>query len=333
MLSFLAKDLSTGNGLCFGLASVPRPASATDWSLTLDLGGIAQLGDAPPALCAAGSKAAMCYFKDNGATKDLYYFTLIDASGSFDAPPHYVDGFPASNGACALTLREGRPLITIDNGGLRHYQAAIAEPQSWQHWSVIQANPLYTSFYNLDTLCSGTWIYSTGASGLPSDSVVFNLSNTPAPSGPLDFWEYGLAPDSGASPFPVLAMAGGIPCVAATDLLGEALHFYLAASPADSSAGVWQAHPLASGLGQIRDPSLAMLEGRPAVCAGTAPLNFYWTGGQWPDAAEDWRAQQIHPDIVASGSALVVVDGLPIVAFSTFTQNGSNISLAVAREL
>ena len=322
---------SLGFTLGFAVATESRPASVSDWSIEPDL-SVSNAGDMPCSLAVNQGKPCLAYCAFNGATYDTD-FKVRDAGA---APTSTWSTLVVATSAVAstyveLTMREGRPQLLSNGFGLKLMAGQTAFPANASEWTWISANPSLGNFDHIDAVCSGPLLFACGIDAT-GPNLVFNLSKVPAPTVPADFSEYILNPVGSTEGYPSLVLIGGLPCVAFSNYADDTLYFLMAPNRIVDSAASWFMHDVVTGSSEFRNPCMALVEGKPAIVAGATTLDFHWTGGQFQDSKADWHTQQITSGTAPGGVSMVVIDGLPIVAYCVNPSGPSNIAIAVARE-
>lgn len=334
ILAFTSYNDPFTSRLGFAMAQSAHPTAPGDWDLVYDL-LVNYFSHDRPALSVIQGEAAIAYMEDTTTSIDIDYMVRSAISGVWMS--HKVGALTAYQGGIELINRLGQPAILFNNGGLNAYGAKTPLPTSASDWDFVLANPTLTSFADVDALASGPWVFACGVSGATGENLAFSRSNTATPTSPAGFTEYLLFGGGSSGFFPSLALIGGIPCVVNMDSTDAALEFFNASSRTDDSAATWFLHTVAGGdskTSQTRDPVLGLVEGRPAIAAGFDPLTFYWSTPEVPEFDTDWRSQTIETDASPEGISMVVIDGLPIVAYGVFDDASSNgnIAIAVAHE-
>jgi len=334
ILAFTAYNDPYTSRLGLAMAQTAHPTAPDDWDVDYDL-LVNYFSHDRPALNVIQGEAAIAYMEDNGTNIDIDYMVRSAIAGVWMS--HKVGAIPAYLGGIQLINRLGQPAILYNNGGLNVLGSKVPLPTSASDWDNIPANPTLTSFADVEALASGPWVFACGVSGAFGENLAFSRTKTAIPSGPADFTEYLLFGGGSSGSFTSLALVGGIPCVVNMDSTNAALEFFNASSRTDDSAATWFLHTVAGGdsnQSQTRDPVLSLVEGRPAIAAGIDPLTFYWSTSELPEFDTDWRSQTIATGVSPEGTSMVVIDGLPIVAYGLFDDASSNgkIAIAVAHE-
>jgi hypothetical protein len=209
-------------------------------------------------------------------------------------------------------------------------QALVQTPENSAQW-FSSCNPNFTDAQ--PGQYSAGRPFSAGFVVSPNYYLIFNRSNNPPASQPVDFTEYLLSPGQDSF-LPSLKLVGGIPCIAYSDVGALDMKFLQASSRTDSSAASWFLHTVANSAGNDEhwNPSMCLVEGRPAIAAGYTTIDFHWTGGQFPDSQDDWHSQRAVDTSSGLCLAMASTGGLPIIAYAADFQGQNILHIALASE-
>jgi hypothetical protein len=283
-------------------------------------------------------RPALSYVRlDPGGTTESLYFNLRDHGNAMPGvwAEHLITGPAPSTFPTVTVVREGRPAVFYNGNGLAMFQAATSFPSSTADWTGYNCGPVFNDFAQPQVVASGPWLFATGVRVTSINQLAYSHSISPVVSGPASFSEYTLWPGIDPTEANPLQLIGGIPCAVCPDMDQAALQFLMPSSRDEDSAAFWFLHSVLTSPGSDDHwfPTMALIEGRPAIVSGYAGKSFHWTGGQWPDSADDWHHQPLDGGMVQQSVQIVSAGGLPLLSFSQADGSGaSELMVAIAVE-
>jgi PKD repeat protein len=267
------------------------------------------------ALAQVNGRPGISYVDGATHSVDFAYSTAPDGSGGWGSVQVF-GGFVNSDCRCSLALINGKPGVSFP-GGLSNtlHFAYSSESDGSGGWSSVEVSPDFVSSDSATSLAQ--------INGRPAISYENGATNTmhfaysSEPDGSSGWNRLEVTPDFVFDLHPSLAQVNGRPGIAYVDVVGNALRFAYS-DLADGSSGWHVSSPLCPEFASGDSiPSLALINGRPAVSHISGGNRLHFSASNQADGASGWSDSEVSPTSLSeqTPTSLALINGRPAISY------------------